>query len=207
MGFRLSRCWLSVLKNTCKLHSEMVLLLHIRLRIFFDLTGTEGKDCSKTSIYHKFGCHLYLLQHDSTLKKTLHSNVFFEKWNDTEKPKKNLRKESWQRTIGTTKWDKLGQVGVVGQVGQGERGLQILVGQVEQGEGGLQIFVGAVWWHDPWQMRSHRVTHGVFASACWEANACDREKSIWSVTTWLDLLGVCLGLILTRVCAPPEEQD
>jgi len=27
----------------------------------FDLTGTEGKDHSKTSIYHKFGCHLYLL--------------------------------------------------------------------------------------------------------------------------------------------------
>ena len=25
-------------------------------------------------------------------------------------PKKNLRKESWQRTSGTTKWDKLGQV-------------------------------------------------------------------------------------------------
>ena len=41
-------------ENTCKLHSEMVLLLHIRLRIFFDLTGTEGKDRSKTSIYHKF---------------------------------------------------------------------------------------------------------------------------------------------------------
>jgi len=62
---------------------------------FFDLTGTEGKDQSKTPIYHKFGCHLYLLQHESTLKKTFDSKVFFEKWNDTEKPKKNLRKESW----------------------------------------------------------------------------------------------------------------
>ena len=91
---------------------------------FLDLTGTEGKDRSKTSIYHKFCCHLYLPQHDSTLK-TFHSNVFFEKWNDTEKPKKELRKESWQRTSSTTKWDKLGQVGVVGQVGQGEGGLQI----------------------------------------------------------------------------------
>jgi len=59
-------------------------------------------------------------------------------------PKQNPRKESWQRTNGTTEWDKLGQVGVVGQVRQRERGLQILVGQVEQGEEGLQIFVGQV---------------------------------------------------------------
>ena len=54
------------------------------------------------------------------------------------------RKESWQRTSGTTKWDKLGQLGVVGQVGQSEGGLQILEGQVEQEEGGLQIFMGQV---------------------------------------------------------------
>ena len=40
-----------------------------------------------------------------------------------------------------TSWDKLEYVG---QVGQGEGGLQILVGQVGQGEGGLQIFVGQV---------------------------------------------------------------
>jgi len=40
--------------------------------------------------------------------KTFHSKVFFEIWNGTEKPKKNLRKESWERTSGTTKWDKLG---------------------------------------------------------------------------------------------------
>jgi len=111
---------------------------------FCNLTGTEGKDRSKTSIYRKFGCHLYLFQHDSTLKKSFHSNVFFEKWNDTGKPKKKLRKESWQRTSGTTKYDKLGQVVVVGQVGQGEGGLQILVGHVEQGEGGLQILAGQV---------------------------------------------------------------
>jgi len=40
-----------------------------------------------------------------------------------------------------TSWDKLEYVG---QVGQGEGGLQILVGPVGQGEGGLQIFVGQV---------------------------------------------------------------
>jgi len=40
-----------------------------------------------------------------------------------------------------TSWDKLEYVG---QVGQGEGGLQILMGQVGQGEGGLQIFVGQV---------------------------------------------------------------
>ena len=55
--------------------------------------------------------------------------------------------------------------------------------------------------------RSRRGTHWVFGSACWEADRCDREKSIWSVTTGTDLLGVCLGLIFTRVRAPPEEQD
>ena len=49
-------------------------------------------------------------------------------------PKKNLSKESWEMTSGTTKWEKLGQVEYVGQVGQGERGLQILVWQVGQGE-------------------------------------------------------------------------
>jgi len=40
-----------------------------------------------------------------------------------------------------TSWDKLENVG---QVGQGEEGLQIFVRQVGQGEGGLQIFVGQV---------------------------------------------------------------
>jgi len=63
----------------------------------------------KTSIYHKFVCHLHLLQHDSTLKKTLHSNVFFEKWNDTEKPKKKSGKR--KRELAKDKWyNQMGQV-------------------------------------------------------------------------------------------------
>jgi len=56
-------------------------------------------------------------------------------------------------------------------------------------------------------IRSRRGTLWVFGSACWKADRCDREKSIWSVTTGPDFLGVWLGLILTRVLAPPEEQD
>jgi len=59
-------------------------------------------------------------------------------------PKKKIRKESWERTSGTTKWDKLGQVGVRGTSGTRRRGLQILVGQVGQGKDCLQIFVGQV---------------------------------------------------------------
>jgi len=90
----------------------------------------------------KLVCYLYPLQHDSILRQTFHSKVFFEKWNGNEKPKKNLRKESWERTSGTTKWDKFRKY--VGQVGQGEGDLQILVGQVGQGEVGRQIFVGQV---------------------------------------------------------------
>ena len=97
-------------KNTCKLHIEMVLMLHIRSdrEYFFDLTGTEGKDRSKTSIYRKFGCQLYLLQYDSTLRKTFHSNVFSEKWHDTEKTKKKSEK----RELVKDKWyNQMGQVG------------------------------------------------------------------------------------------------
>jgi len=75
---------------------------------FFDLTSAKGKDGSKTSIYRKFGCHWYLLQHDSTWKKIFHSNVFFEKWNDTEEPKKKSEK----RDLAKDKWyNQMGQVG------------------------------------------------------------------------------------------------
>ena len=56
-------------------------------------------------------------------------------------PKKNLRKESWQRTSDTTKWHKLEYVEQVEQV---EAGLQIYVEQVEQEQGGLQIDVEQV---------------------------------------------------------------
>jgi len=37
-------------------------------------------------------------------------------------PKKNPRKESWERTSGTTKWDKLGQVGLRGDKWDKEKG-------------------------------------------------------------------------------------
>ena len=42
--------------------------------------------------------------------------------------KKNLRKESWERTSGTTKWYKLGQVGVRGTSGTRRRGSSDLSG-------------------------------------------------------------------------------
>ena len=60
-------------------------------KYFNDLTGTDGKDHSKWYF-----------------EKTFHSKVFFEKWNGNQKPKKNLRKQSWERTSVTTKRDKLG---------------------------------------------------------------------------------------------------
>jgi len=42
--------------------------------------------------------------------------------------KKNLRKESWERTSGTTKWDKLGQVRVRGKSGTRRMGSSDLSG-------------------------------------------------------------------------------
>ena len=98
---------------------------------FFDLIGTEGKDRSKTSIYHKFGCHLYVLQYDSSLKKTFHSKVFFEKWNDTEEPKKKSEK----RELTKDKWyNQMGQVGTSwsrGTSGTRRRGSSDLSGTTE----------------------------------------------------------------------------
>ena len=56
----------------------------------------------------KFACYLYPLQHDSTLKKTFHSTVFFEIWNGNEKPKKKSQK----RELGKDKWySQMEQVG------------------------------------------------------------------------------------------------
>ena len=67
-------------------------------------------------------------------------------------PKKNLRKESWQRFKWYNQMAQVGQVGTsgsvklaqVGQVEQVEAGLQIYVGQVGQEQGGLQIDVEQV---------------------------------------------------------------
>jgi len=92
----------------------------------------------------KFACYLCPLQHDSTLKKTLHSNVFFDIWNGNmmRNPKKISEKRVGKGQVvhpNGTSWDRLEYVG---QVGQGEGGLQILVGQVEQGEGGLPPYRG-----------------------------------------------------------------
>ena len=56
----------------------------------------------------KFGCHSYPLQHDSTLKKTFHSKVFFEIWNGNEKAKQKSQK----RELVKDKWsNQMGQVG------------------------------------------------------------------------------------------------
>jgi len=95
----------------------------------------------------KFVCYLHPLQHDSTWKQTVHSKVFSKNRMVMRNPKKNLRKESWEKTSRTTKWDKLGQVGARGTNGTRRRGssdlswtsgpkcLQIFVGRVGQGQG------------------------------------------------------------------------
>ena len=79
----------------------------------------------------KFVCYLFPLQHDSTLKPTFCSKVFFEKWNGNENPKKKIsakRVGKGQVESGTTKWDKLGQVGVRGTSGTRGRGSSELRG-------------------------------------------------------------------------------
>ena len=85
----------------------------------------------------------------------------------------------------------------------GDQGVQGINGaMILQGVQGIMMINGAMI-----RIISCRGAHGVFSSACWEADRCDREESIGSVTTGPDLIGVLLGLILTRARAPPEEQD
>ena len=60
--------------------------------------------------------------------------MFIEKWNDNEKSKKNLRKESWES--GTTKWDSLEQVGVLVTSGTGTGLSPYWVGQDRTGTRG-----------------------------------------------------------------------
>jgi len=57
------------------------------------------------------------LQHDSILKKNFTQKSFSKNGMTLRSPQKNLRKESWRRTRGTTKWHKLAQVGVRGTSG------------------------------------------------------------------------------------------
>jgi len=54
-------------------------------------------------------------------------------------PKKNLRKECWERTSNTTKLDRLGQVGVRGTSGTGTEGSPYWVGQDGTGTGGCRL--------------------------------------------------------------------
>ena len=67
------------------------------------------------------------------------SKVFFEKWNDNKKAKKNSGKCELGRTVGTAKWDRLGQVEVVGTGGTGTGDLQIRWDRLGLGQGSLQI--------------------------------------------------------------------
>ena len=68
------------------------------------------------------------LQHDSNLKKIFSQKCFSKNWLTLRKPKKNLRKEGWQRTSGTTKWHKFTQVGVRGTSGTRRSGSSDLCG-------------------------------------------------------------------------------
>jgi len=102
-------------------------------------------------------------------------------------PKKNLSKESWEMTSGTTKWEKLGQVEYVGQVGQGERGLQILVWQVGQGEVSSDLrgtsgtrTRGLSTWTIPLVPNGTTRPCNVIQGAFWSQVCC--ESHLWLVT-------------------------
>jgi len=80
---------------------------------------------------------VYLLKHDRTLK-FFSQKCFFEKWNDNEKPQKNLRKVGKGQVVqpNGTGWDGLDYMG---QVGQGQGGLHIGWDRMGLGQGVLQI--------------------------------------------------------------------
>ena len=142
MGFCLSRCWRSMRKHLSTAQRNGSASVHQIANIFLISLAQSGKIARKRQyIINLFVIYTFP---NMIVRKIFIQMCFSKNGMTLRNSKKKLRKESWKITSGTTKWDKLGQVGVVGQVGQGQGGLQILVGQVEQGEGGLQIFVGQV---------------------------------------------------------------
>ena len=107
---------------------------------------THVLECMVTIVYLFVEiCLLFALSNMIVLWRKLFSQKSFSKNGMTMRNPKKI----WKKRVGKgqvvqpngTSWDKLEYVG---QVGQGEGGLQIYVGQVGQGEGGLQIFVGQV---------------------------------------------------------------
>jgi len=64
----------------------------------------------------------------------------------TRNSKTNLRKESWERTSDTTKWDRLGQVGVrAGDKWDRDRGVSILGGTGWDWDRGVFRLGGTGW--------------------------------------------------------------
>jgi hypothetical protein len=87
----------------------------------------------------------YLFRHANNyrvygiLKKIFSQKSFSKNGMTLRNPKKNLRKESWQRFKWYNQMAQVGQVGTSGSSGTGRSGSPEYVEQVEQEQGGLQI--------------------------------------------------------------------
>ena len=88
---------------------------------------------------------MYPLQHNSTLKKTIQSKVFFESWNDNENPKKKSEK----RELGKDKWySQMEQVGTAWSTWDKwdtDRGVSILGGTGWDWDRGVFRLGGTGW--------------------------------------------------------------